>query len=65
MNLKSGDLITDRQGLIRMVVDIREFNFTHSLTSVVLVLDSDGELQSYSKRYLEEFTWKVGSSESR
>ena len=65
MNLKSGDLITDRQGLIRMVVDIRELNFTHSLTSVVLVLDSDGELQSYSKRYLEEFTWKVGSSESR
>ena len=65
MNLKSGDLITDRQGLIRMVVDIREFNFTHSLTSVVLVLDSDGELQSYSKRYLEEFTWKVGGSEGR
>ena len=65
MKLELGDLITNRQGEVRLIVDMHEFNFTHSQTTVVLVLDSDGELQSYSKRFLEEFTWKVDNDEGR
>ena len=63
--MKVGDLITNRHGQIRVIVDIQRHWNSGWSSAAVLVLDTDGELQTYSQRYLEEFAWKVGDDTER
>ena len=62
--MKVGDLITNRHGQIRLVVDIYYQSSTvcgaTARSTAVTVMDWDRGLQSYSQRYLEQFSWKVG-----
>ena len=63
--MKVGDLITNRHGQIRVIVDIQHHWNSGWSSAAVVVLDTDGELQTYSQRYLEEFAWKVGDDTER
>ena len=62
--MKVGDLITNRHNQIRLVIDISHHRSTvrrpTTWSTAVTVMDWDRGLQSYSQRYLEQFSWKVG-----
>ena len=58
--MKVGDLITNRHGQIRLVVDIYYQSGATARSTAVTVMDWDRGLQSYSQRYLKQFSWKVG-----
>ena len=59
--MKVGDLIKNPAGEPRLIIDIQEFKAKYSHTTVIELLDQDGNLQRYSLRYLKEF-WNLGST---
>jgi hypothetical protein len=59
--MKVGDLIKNRAGEPRLIIDIQEFKAKYSRTTVIEVLAGSGSLQRYSLRYLEEF-WNLDST---
>ena len=59
--MKVGDLIKNPAGESKLIIDIREFKAKYSHTTVIELLDEDGDLQRYSLRYLEEF-WDLDST---